>query len=56
MTFPLRIEVTAMVNGEKEIKILQKTDFPKGQRTDFKIIEALNMCFASPNFQWKILD
>lgn len=55
MTFPLKIEVTTVVSDTKEIKVLNKNDFPKGQRTDFKIINALDAAFAAPNFQWRIL-
>ena len=55
MTFPLKIEVTTTTTNEKEIKTLNKFDFPKGYRTDFKIIEYLNIAFAYPNFQWKFL-
>ncbi len=55
MTFPFKIEVTTTSTNEKEIKTLNKSDFPKGYRNDFKIIEYLNIAFRSPNFQWKFL-
>ena len=55
MTFPLKIEVTAVVSDKKEIKVLNKTDFPKGRRKESQIVEYLSMVFASPNFQWRIL-